>query len=708
MSGANSNSILSQGKEFALNNIKKVQNAFKSSGTREGFYGIDSTDADANINILNAGELATLNSKKMLFDKYTTDLSNASMELNKKIKTYARNMSEIPMGVNYNLFTNRLLDTENILVNSSEQCVNNSLLKTTGSGFAIDPAFNDAYPPISQGGGKPDVNFTSFMSAKEACKLWAYDSKKQLFGVTKQTGGGYDCYTSNNAPSTQPAYLYEQVAYTVASSVGGKFGGIFKNGQIGVYNGVEANPNIVFDSSTSSPPYSGYAACDKWSGGKIKPSSITASYGRNCNNLPESIKPRKIRYVMVLPAPGRNIQMSQIAVYAIVKGLSVNVAYYNPNIERPGYKVEYSRYLSTGEQRWNGNLYNLHEMYPVDGVLATRNWEEGVFLSQTTFGGANYWRLDLGREYNVYKVVYYNSSQSPGSTDGAKIQLFGSDLSTLAVQYVLTGDLIQSFDVSTTISPSTTASGVAATYSIINPPNNKRIYSTIFGVARQTDIGSVTTDALTQYHESKSSVSYNPTWNSEINFEGSWIPAANQTTEYIIMDLVNATDVAGVVIQPPYDVVTKFFVTKFKVQYWNTTKLPPTWSYVTVGGNTNSDAVVAEFLGIDFGINNYDTQKKAPFGINTITNTPLTYRTTKIKIIPTGWNIAIAMRAGILVLDVPDTTGALVPSTTVAGGADGAGGSGGTSGTGGTSGSGGLAQTGGGYISYAPNFDGGS
>ena len=702
MSGANSNSILSQGKEFALNNIKKVQKAFRSSGTIEGFYGIASTDANANINILNAGELATLNSKKILFDKYTTDLSNASMELNKKIKTYAKNMSEIPMGVNYNLFTNRLLDTENILVDISDQCVNNSLLKTTGSGFAIDPAFNAAYPPISQGGGKPDVNFTSFMSAKEACKLWAYDSKKQLFGVTKQTGGGYDCYTSSNAPSTQPAYLYEQVAYTVASSVGGKFGGIFKNGQIGVYNGVEANPNIVFDSSTSSPPYSGYAACDKWSGGKIKPSSITASYGRNCNNLPESIKPIKIRYVLVLPAPGRNVQMSQIAVYAIVKGLSVNVAHHNNfRVARPNYKVEYSRFLISPKSFSDPTKVNFHEMYPVDGVLATRNSDEGYFLSQPTFGGANYWRLDLGQEYNVYKVVYYNSSYSPVRSDGATIKLFDSKPNTpAAAQYVLTGDLVQSFDVSTAISPSTTASGVAATYSIINPPNNKRIYSTIFRVPRQTDIGSVTTDALTQSH---GGLSYNPYWNSEINFEGSWIPAANQTTEYIIMDLVNATDVAGVVIQPPYDVVTNFFVTKFKVQYWNTTKLPPTWSYVTVGGNTNSDAVVAEFLGIDLGTNKYDTQKKAPFGINTMTNTPLTYRTTKIKIIPTGWNIAIAMRAGILVLDVPDTTGALVPSTTLAGGTDGLG-AGGTGGTSGTGGSGGLPQTGGGLQSYAPNF----
>ena len=702
MSGGNSNSFLSQGKEFALNNIKKVQKAFQSSGTREGFYGIASTDTSSNFNILNASELETLNSKKMLFDKYTTDLSNASMALNKKINTYAKNMSENKMGVNYNLFTNSLLYTEDILVDSSDQCVNSSELKTTGSGFAIDPAFNAAYPPISQGRGKPDVNFTSFMSAKEACKLWAYDSKKQLFGVSNRTGGGYDCYTSNNAPSPKPAYLYEQVAYTVASSVGANKGGIFNNGQIGVYNSAQTNPTIVFDSSTTK--YSGYSGCDKWTGGKIKPSSITASYGRNCNNLPESIKPIKIRYVLVLPAPGRNVQMSQIAVYAIVKGLSVNVAYNNNGrVARPGYKVEYSGHYS--EKKMSGELHKYHEMYPVDGVLATRNLDEGIFLSQPSFGGNNFWRLDLGQEYNVYKIVYYNTSFRPERSYGAVIQLYKNN-SQLAAQYLVTGDLVQSFDVSSAISPSANASGVAATYSIINPPNNKRIYSSIFGVPRQRDIGSVTTDALTTYYENQASVPYNPTWNSEINFEGSWMPAANQTTEYIIMDLDIATDVAGVVIQPPYDVVNNFFVTKFKVQYWNTTKLPPTWTYVTVGGNTNSDAVIAEFSGIDYGINRYDTQKMAPFGINTNTNKQLTYRTTKIKIIPTGWNVAIAMRAGILVLDIPDTTGALATT-----------GSGGSSGTGGTGGAGGdwrrlgRGDWGGSLAApktFAPNFDGGS
>lgn len=663
MSGGNSNSFLSQGKEFALNNIKKVQKAFQSSGTREGFYGIASTDTSSNFNILNAGELETLNNEKRMFDQYTTDLSNASMALNKKINTYTQNMSTNPMGVNYNLFTNRLLDTEDILVDSSDQCVNSSVLKTTGSGFAIDPDFNAAYPPISQGGGRPDVNFNSFMSAREACKMWAYDSKKQLFGVTNRTGGGYDCYTSNNAPSEKPAYLYEQVAYTVASSVGANRGGIFKNGQIGVYNSAQTNPTIVFDSSTTK--YSGYSGCDKWTGGKIKPSSITASYGRNCNNLPESIKPRKIRYVMVLPAPGRNVQMSQIAVYAIVKGLSVNVAFNNFKVARPGYGIERSKYLISQKSLSDKTEVRFHEFYPIDGVLATRNWEEGYFLSQPEEGnsvGRNFWRLNLGQEYNVYKVVYYNSSDSPERSDGAKIQLFSSDLSTPAAQYVLTGDLVQSFDVSTTIAPSRDASGVAATYSIINPPNDKRIYSSIYNIPRQRDIGSITTNALTTYYENQSSVPYNPYWNSEINFEGSWIPAANQTTEYIIMDLVIATDVAGVVIQPPHDVVSEFFVTKFKVQYWNTTKLPPTWSYVTLGGNTNSDAVVAEFSGIDTNINRYDTQKMAPFGINTKTNKQLTYRTTKIKIIPTGWNIAIAMRAGILVLDEPEPV-ATTPAT---------------------------------------------
>ena len=631
--------FFNQGKQL-LNNInQKIQEGFENikgdnykngANYREGFYGVSSTDIDASINILNAADNARLAAAKGTFDSYTTALSSAKQALNTKIGSYAANMKD---NINYNLFSNRLLDYSDISMNGSGQCINSSLLTQSNSGFTMDPRFNTAYPTPA---GIGSVNFASFNDAKNACQTWAYDDKKQLFGLTKRTGGGYNCYTSNAAPSVQPAYITEKVAYTVASSYDANFGGLFSNGQIGVYNGKLTGSNTVFVDGNS-----GVASCDIWNGGGINPYTITASYGRNCNNVGSS-NPQKVQYIIISPgSEAKNIQISQIAVYAYVKGSSVNVAI-KTAASHPSYSVK----TKNGTGAEVSNLANA--LTAVDGVLATKS-PPNCYLS-TTNTTTNYWKLNLGKDYEVYRVVYYNRGDCcQTQAYGMTIRLQNSAETNVAV-YTLNSDRVQPFtvDKSITLAPIIAPTGTEISYTMLDTSGLNRIYSTVFGMNGLRDIlgGNIT----------------NGNGNSRINSIGGWLSlptsqplqlASAQTStpnQYIILDFQTAKNIAGIVIQPHYDIGTQRYVKSFKVQYWDLTATPPVWKYVTANGMTDGES--NEFTGILPAENRSDIKKFVPFGIDgrTSTNLPLTYNTTKLKIIPIDWNNAIAMRVDAIVI----------------------------------------------------------
>ena len=482
MSRANQNNkqpdFFDQGKQL-MNNIKqKVQSTFDTR-TREGFGGPSLTDTSTspstsapsgtmnmgamNMGAMNMGmsmlpmntvnvaksERDVLNEKRNTFDTYTNNLSNAKKTLFAKINKYAENIRS--SDINYNFFTNSLLNPNDISLNTNEQCIDSALLTQSDSVYTIDPNFNIAYSGMlgagaGAGSGDAGVNFSSFKGAKEACKIWAYDSSKNSFAVAKRPGGGYDCYTSSGTPPTYPNYLTESVAYSIAKGADNgdaKFGGLFANGQIGLYNGKSGDPNSIFDNGFNS--YAGHAACDVWNGGKITPSTITASYGRNCHNVGD-ISPKKVRWILFKTTGAATlIQISRIAVYAFVNGKSVNVVNTSTNRQMGVWASPNYNYWKSGGG-WKGIKY-----WPIVGNLEARAWP---YIYHSMGSVNDYWILDLGKEYDVSQIDYFNRKDCCNDrSNGLQLIVYNNNWRE-AVGYKLNGDMIQNIKVDKTLQPS--------------------------------------------------------------------------------------------------------------------------------------------------------------------------------------------------------------------------------------------------------------
>jgi hypothetical protein len=465
MSRANQNNkqpdFFDQGKQL-INNIKqKVQGTFDTR-TREGFGGPSLTDTSTSpitsapsgtmnmgmsmvpMNTVNVAksERDVLNEKRNTFDTYTNNLSNAKKTLFAKINKYAENIRA--SDINYNFFTNSLLNPNDISLNSNEQCIDGTLLTQSDSVYTIDPNFNIAYSGMlgagaGAGSGDAGVNFSSFKEAKKACKTWAYDSSKNSFAVAKRPGGGYDCYTSSGTPPTYPNYLTESVAYSIAKGADNgdaKFGGLFANGQIGLYNGNSGDPNSIFDNGFNS--YGGHAACDVWNGGKITPSTITASYGRNCHNVGD-ISPKKVRWLLIKATGAATvIQIARIAVYAFVNGKLVNVV-----------NIDTNKQMGIWASPHYGRMAN--QYWPVVGNLEARAYP---YIYHSRGSVNDYWVLDLGKEYDVSQIDYFNRKDCCNDrSNGMQLIVYNSGWGE-AVGYKLNADMHQIIKVDKTLQPS--------------------------------------------------------------------------------------------------------------------------------------------------------------------------------------------------------------------------------------------------------------
>ena len=137
-------------------------------------------------------------------------------------------------------------------------------------------------------------------------------------------------------------------------------------------------------------------------------------------------KPLNVRYVRVTAnASGDCLQISQIVVNAIVNGTSVNVA--------PSGTV-------TASPTWQ------NETLPekaIDGTEDARTYPD-IYHSVCSEG--TFWELDLGQDYPVTEVVYYNRKDCcQNRANGMKIQLKAND-GTLHEPMTLTGALKQIFN----------------------------------------------------------------------------------------------------------------------------------------------------------------------------------------------------------------------------------------------------------------------
>ena len=122
------------------------------------------------------------------------------------------------------------------------------------------------------------------------------------------------------------------------------------------------------------------------------------------------------------------LQISQVAVYTIVDGIEVNIA--------PLGRATASSTFNAGTIAQNA----------VDGTLSVKPHGEKYYCSSE--GRNEEWRLDLDKEYPIYKVVYYNR-------DGCcQLRAMGTELiltdnsGTKTRSYTLNGDDVQKIIVS--------------------------------------------------------------------------------------------------------------------------------------------------------------------------------------------------------------------------------------------------------------------
>jgi len=184
------------------------------------------------------------------------------------------------------------------------------------------------------------------------------------------------------------------------------------------------NPSNPYGKKTINAVPSTYAKCDALYGGSINTNSITAEYGRNCSNLTNP--PLSIRYINVFPnKQGECLQIAQIVVNAIINGKVTNVA---------------GRGTVTASPTWRGGT---RPETAIDGTLAPRAYPN-IYHSVCEIGTT--WKLDLGQDYLVTQIIYYNRSDCCSQrANGMMIEIYGRG----GIKYFyLTGELTQSFNVS--------------------------------------------------------------------------------------------------------------------------------------------------------------------------------------------------------------------------------------------------------------------
>lgn len=131
-----------------------------------------------------------------------------------------------------------------------------------------------------------------------------------------------------------------------------------------------------------------------------------------------------IRYIKVFFNPPRDeiIQISQLAVYSN----GVNVA---PN----------------GTASATNSLGGLSSIsMPIDGTLSVRDFPDIYHSAMPTNFG--YWLLDLGEEFIVDQIVYYNRINNEERANGMLINTYNNSFSVPLNQFVLNGDFIQTIN----------------------------------------------------------------------------------------------------------------------------------------------------------------------------------------------------------------------------------------------------------------------
>ena len=396
-----------------LNKINETIGIFNHNNNNnkhsiEGFSGII---GNAAINQKNLKEKKQYTDDHIDLDRKTSAYSTAYKSLEEKTRDYLKHEQSTNKR-NYNIFSNQNPNSSQ-LKDTYEGCY----IKNNNLGPA-NSAFKQAYP-ANLNLSEDEVN--------DACKQWAIDSGKSVYAISKDSMGEYQCFTGDdaNAAKNSGAYTVTRIASTLAESDNGMFGGLFKNGQLGIYH-QDQTTKINSDSVTNTinPPV-GFEKCNLFTGGSIIPTSITANFGVNCSNTTKN--PLKIKSIK-FRNPTNYIQIGQVAVYAYYKdGKEQNIAKHGT--------------VSVKNTWHNMNMKD----NPIDGDMVTQSHPKGYHSANVN--DKNFWRLDFDKEYPMTQFVYYNRGDCCQERASTMLVDFIGENDVVKQTIRLTGGMIQTYNI---------------------------------------------------------------------------------------------------------------------------------------------------------------------------------------------------------------------------------------------------------------------
>ena len=218
-----------QGKQFFENIKNKIKEEFVNK-KREGFVGgggILGPNETLNEKINSETEITT--NKVTNLNEKISNYDGTYRVLQKKTDEYLNNQTGITqtMKKNYNVFINRSLNQAEIQPTNIKGCVVKSSIINTSNKFSSN-GFDTAYP----------ANFINYNNAEKACKLWAADSNKTYYAVSKDDTNKFKCHVANELPNEIQQYKKETILYKVLSNTDATVNAasLLNNGQIGIFN----------------------------------------------------------------------------------------------------------------------------------------------------------------------------------------------------------------------------------------------------------------------------------------------------------------------------------------------------------------------------------------------------------------------------------------------------------------------------------------
>jgi hypothetical protein len=439
--------FLAEGLEWLKNKTKKIEGYRGIMGPIPEIDSINASDPDF------TNVASQSNNLSQGITDYTTKYNELKTITNNYLGMTAQNGSN--RLTNYNMFVNNPMDMGQIIATpfAGGACIKNGTSNSALAGLtdASTQGFDTLYAnnfPNTPAGAQSAIN---------ACKFWAADSQttavnkpaSTYFAVTKDiTTNKFKCFSGNTLTTTPTQYTVKQTAYNIISTADATRGGLFKDGTIGVFNEIlsgsstdPSNPNNTQFIATAS----GYSACNKQTGGELNKSTVIATLGSNCTNV--TYTPVNIRYVYIKASQDTTntdgyIHISQLAVYGFRSGIAKNLSNRaDPtNIPKPVAHSGVGTLALPFSNKTNTSWGTAVPNNAIDGTNTPRVYP-GMYHSLTKDRN-EWWSVDLGQEYPVYQIDYYNEINFSWRAIGMQMHFKDNSGNVVRVKDSITGALV--------------------------------------------------------------------------------------------------------------------------------------------------------------------------------------------------------------------------------------------------------------------------